>query len=72
MTYRVYYPLISRDGHRDFDTREAAEQFAGEMRNRASPYLTIHSWRRVEIVELKAGQSVTVNDLFDNPKGWMK
>ena len=50
--YRVYYPLITRDAFADFDTRIDAEKFAGEMRNRTSPYLTRHAWQRVSVVEI--------------------
>jgi hypothetical protein len=50
--WRVYYPLITRDTFADFDTHAEAVKFAGEMRNRNSPYLSIHAWRRVSIVEI--------------------
>jgi hypothetical protein len=53
MIYRVTYPLITTDAARDFARREDAERFAAERRNLASPYLTIHSWRRVRVVELE-------------------
>lgn len=51
--YRVTYPLITTDGHRDFDTREQAETFANTRRNAESPFLTIHSWQRVQITEVE-------------------
>lgn len=52
MIYRVTYPLITQDGHRDFDTKEEAEKFAAQMRNHHSPYLTMHSWRMVKVEEV--------------------
>lgn len=52
MIYRVTYPLITRDAHRDFETRLEAEAFATEKRNRASRYLTVNSWRLVKVEEV--------------------
>jgi hypothetical protein len=56
MKYRVTYPLITQDGHREFETREDAEVFARAMRNRldASRYSTVNSWRLVSIQEIPA------------------
>lgn len=54
MAYRVTYPLITTDAHRDFETRAEAEVFAAEKRNRTSQYLTAHSWRSVRVEEVKA------------------
>jgi hypothetical protein len=51
-TYRVTYPLISRDATRDFDSRAEAEAFATERRNLNSTYQTIHAWRRVQVEEI--------------------
>ncbi len=53
MKYRVYYPLITKDGYCEFNSKEAAERFANEKRNRQSPYLTIHSWRQVRIEQIE-------------------
>jgi hypothetical protein len=54
--YRVHYPLLTQDGHRDFTDEAEAEAFARERRESSSCYGTIHDWRRVEIeaVEIKA------------------
>jgi hypothetical protein len=40
--FRVTYPLISQDAHRDFATREEADRFAQERHAvcSSSPYLT--------------------------------
>jgi len=53
MTYRVTYPLISTDGHRDFDTREEAEQFASEKRNNPGRFQTENSWRLVKVEQVE-------------------
>jgi hypothetical protein len=50
--FRVTYPLITQDGHRDFETREEAEKFADERRNYHGRYSTIHDWRHVKVEEL--------------------
>ena len=52
MTFRVTYPLITQDGHRDFETREQAEAFAQEKRNNPGRYGTTHSWRWVKIEDV--------------------
>lgn len=52
MRFRVTYPLITTDGSQDFDTKEEADRFANEMRNRSSPYLSINSWRHVRVKEI--------------------
>jgi hypothetical protein len=52
--YRVTYPLITTDGQRVFATREEAEAFASKQRARTSPYLTVHSWRQVQVQEIEA------------------
>jgi hypothetical protein len=39
------------DGQRDFDTREEAEAFAAERRNDLGRFLTVNSWRHVQIYE---------------------
>jgi hypothetical protein len=51
MKYRVKHPLITMDGQRDFDTREEAEAFAAERRNDLGRFLTVNSWRHVQIYE---------------------
>jgi len=51
-TYRVHYPLITRDAHRDFTSKEEANRFFYEMRNRTSPHLTMNSWRHVRMVAI--------------------
>ena len=43
MKYRVTYPLITTDGHRDFDTRAEAETFANEKRNNPGRFQTANS-----------------------------
>ena len=53
-TYRVTYPLITQDAHRDFGTREEAEAFAQARRNAPSRYQTIHSWRQITVKEVGA------------------
>jgi len=52
MTYRVHYPLVTRDTYRDFATEAEAQTFANERRQ-PHPYQTIHAWRavRVEVIE---------------------
>ena len=57
MIYRVSYPLITQDAHRDFPSMAEAMHFANEQRNRSSPYLTVHSWRRVGITEIAETQA---------------
>lgn len=52
MTYRVTYPLISTDGHREFDTREEAEAFAREKRNNLGRFQTVNSWQLVKVEEV--------------------
>jgi hypothetical protein len=52
MTYRVTYPLITQDGHRDFESREEAEAFAREKRNNPGRFQTMNSWRLVKVEEL--------------------
>ena len=54
MKYRVTYPLITTDGHRDFDTREEAEKFASEKRSNPGRYQTENSWRLVKVEEVGA------------------
>jgi hypothetical protein len=44
MTFRVTYPLISTDGHRDFLTRKEAERFAQEKRNNPGRFQTANIW----------------------------
>src|SRR5215213_5138414 len=51
-TYRVHYPLITRDAHRDFTSKEEANRFFYAMRNRTSPHLTMNSWRHVRMVAI--------------------
>lgn len=53
MTYRVTYPLITQDGHRDFATRDEAEQFAREMRDNTGCFQTVNSWLLVTVKEVK-------------------
>ena len=55
MTFRVTYPLISTDGHRDFDTRAEAEAFARDRRNNPGRFQTENSWRLVKVEEVKEG-----------------
>ena len=50
-TFRVTYPLLTQDGYRDFETREAAEAFAREKRNSPGRFATVHSWRLVKVEE---------------------
>lgn len=54
MTYRVFYPLITRDSCADFASKTEAEAFATAKRNAiiASPMLPSEAWHRVEIVEI--------------------
>lgn len=54
MAYRVTYPLISTDGHRDFATRQEAEQFARQMRDNPGRFQTSNSWQLVKVEELGA------------------
>ena len=54
MTYRVTYPLITQDGCRDFETREAAEKFAADKRNNPGRFQAINSWRHVKVEEIGA------------------
>ena len=53
MKYRVTYPLITTDGHRDFDTREEAEKFAREKHNNPGRYQTVNSWRLVKVEKVE-------------------
>ena len=54
MAYRVTYPLITQDGSRDFETREAAEKFAADKRENPGRYGTVNSWRLVRVEEITA------------------
>ena len=54
MAYRVTYPLITTDGHRDFATREEAEVFAREKRNNPGRFQTVNSWQLVKVEEVGA------------------
>jgi hypothetical protein len=54
MAYRVTYPLITMDGHRDFETREEAEAFAREKRNNPGRFRTMNSWQLVKVEEVGA------------------
>lgn len=54
MIYRVTYPLITTDGHRDFTTREEAERFAREKRDNPGNFQTVNSWLLVKIEEVEA------------------
>ena len=54
MTYRVTYPLITQDGHRDFATRQEAENFAQDKRSNPGRYQTSQSWRQVKVEEVGA------------------
>lgn len=49
MTFRVTYPLISTDGHRDFPTEAEANAFAQHLRN--LPYYE-HLWRRIRVTPI--------------------
>ena len=49
MFYRVTYPLVTQDGHRDFRTREEAEQFARSKRDNPGRFSTSNSWRLVKV-----------------------
>ena len=55
-TYRVHYPLITRDAYRDFTDKAEANRFFYAMRNRTSPHLSMHSWRHVRMVALYEGR----------------
>jgi hypothetical protein len=52
MTYRVTYPLISQDGHRDFETLEQAEAFARVKRDNPGRFQTENSWRMVKVTKI--------------------
>ena len=54
MAYRVTYPLITTDGHRDFGTREEAEAFARQKRNNPGRFQTANSWQLVKVEEVGA------------------
>lgn len=53
MKFRVTYPLITQDGHRDFNTREEAEKFARSMRDNPGRFQTSNSWRLVKVEEIE-------------------
>lgn len=52
MAYRVTYPLITCDSHRDFETRDEADKFARSRRDIISEYQGIHSWQLVRVTEI--------------------
>lgn len=54
MSYRVTYPLISTDGHRDFDTKIEADEFAREKRNNPGRFQTSNGWQLVKVEEVRA------------------
>lgn len=57
--YRVWFPLITMDGYRDFTNQGCADAFADERRSYRGPYSTMHDWRRVRVETIQVPEEVT-------------
>ena len=58
MAWKVTYPLITTDAVRYFADKADADKFAVErLHNINSRFQTIHTWRRIAVVELTGDEA---------------